>query len=87
MPECLLAYAQPWNTEMPTLGVARHFARVLGDGTDNRGAAEQEGATLEWARKLGAQQTDTDYTSVPRPLPPCTLTIHWRLNGSKELVF
>ena len=35
LPEHLMAHAQPWNPEVPALGVARHFARVLGDVNDN----------------------------------------------------
>lgn len=27
--------AQPWNPEVPALGVARYFAKALGDGNDN----------------------------------------------------
>lgn len=40
------------------------------------GAAEWEGATLEWARKLGAQQTDTDYTLVLSPSAQAPPTLH-----------
>lgn len=40
------------------------------------GAAEQEGAPLEWARKLGAQQTETDYTLVLSPSAQALPTLH-----------
>ena len=31
-----MAHARHWNPEVPVLGVARHFAKALGDGNDNR---------------------------------------------------
>lgn len=27
----MMAYARPWNPEVPAFGVARHFAKVLSD--------------------------------------------------------
>lgn len=31
LPKHLMVHAQPWNPEVPALGVARHFAKVLGN--------------------------------------------------------
>ena len=33
--EHLMAHVWSWNPEVPALGVARHFAKVLEDGNDN----------------------------------------------------
>lgn len=31
LPECLMAHVWPWNPEVSAFGVARHFAKALGD--------------------------------------------------------
>lgn len=69
-----MAQVQPWH--LGWLDILPEFwVMELITG----GAAEREGAPLEWARKLGAQQkkqtTPWCYHPVPRPFPPCTLTM------------